>query len=374
MANMSNLQISLAIAGGVVLAGVVAHSAWSARKNAPKKADNTASELSSQHFPEFVEGAGLALGAGEPLNPDSAGASAVIDKLSSSKDLPVNLYAGGAMAHDKRLGLDALVDVIVPIALETPIYGQAALTAMPTSRRVGSKPFAIEGHNVATRHWEAPLAGQRYGAFQAGVQMANRLGALNEIEFSEFRVTTEAFADAIHGTAVFPEMREAVAHARELDQFANVHDAHLSFSLRAVQSAWSAGYVHQIASRLGFVPGALPGRLVMPSATPGQAPMLILIFDAQAAMAQDPDQTAVRDLALTLEVPYVNRNEHPFACMRDTATALAKAMEGVVTDVDGQPLAESALDQIGAELEGLYDVLDRRDFSAGSPLARRLFS
>jgi hypothetical protein len=278
------------------------------------------------------------------------------------------------MAHDKRLGLDALVDVIVPIALETPIYGQAALTAMPTSRRVGSKPFAIEGHNVATRHWEAPLAGQRYGAFQAGVQMANRLGALNEIEFSEFRVTTESFADAIHGTAVFPEMREAVAHARELDQFANVHDAHLSFSLRAVQSAWSAGYVHQIASRFGFVPGALPGRLVMPSATPGQAPMLILIFDAQAAMAQDPDQTAVRDLALTLEVPYVNRNEHPFACMRDTATALAKAMEGVVTDVDGQPLAESALDQIGAELEGLYDVLDRRDFSAGSPLARRLFS
>ena len=35
---MSNLQIGLAIAGGLVLAGVVAHSAWSARKNQPKLA------------------------------------------------------------------------------------------------------------------------------------------------------------------------------------------------------------------------------------------------------------------------------------------------------------------------------------------------
>ena len=36
---MSTLQVALAIAGGVVLAGVVAHSAWSSRKNNPRQAD-----------------------------------------------------------------------------------------------------------------------------------------------------------------------------------------------------------------------------------------------------------------------------------------------------------------------------------------------
>jgi FtsZ-interacting cell division protein ZipA len=35
---MSNLQIGLAIAGGVVLAAVVAHGAWSSRKNTPRQA------------------------------------------------------------------------------------------------------------------------------------------------------------------------------------------------------------------------------------------------------------------------------------------------------------------------------------------------
>ena len=36
---MSTLQVALAIAGGVVLAGVVAHSAWSSRKSKPRQAD-----------------------------------------------------------------------------------------------------------------------------------------------------------------------------------------------------------------------------------------------------------------------------------------------------------------------------------------------
>jgi len=129
---------------------------------------------------------------------------------------------------------------------------------MPATRRAGSKPFAIEGVNAATGQWETPHAGQRYCAFQAGVQMANRTGALNEIEFSEFVVKAQAFADAINAAPDFPDMLQEVARARELDQFASDHDAQLMFMLRARQAAWSPGYVQQNAARLGFVPGAMP--------------------------------------------------------------------------------------------------------------------
>ena len=41
---MSNLQIGLAIAGGVVLAAVVAHSTWTSRKNKPRQADPIAQD------------------------------------------------------------------------------------------------------------------------------------------------------------------------------------------------------------------------------------------------------------------------------------------------------------------------------------------
>ncbi len=103
-------------------------------------------------------------------------------------------------------------------------------------------------------------------------------------------------------------------------------------------------------------------------------PLLSLVFDPQAALAQDPAQSAVREVAVNLEVPHVDRSERPFVRLRETVQALAAAMDGVVTDDDGQPLRSEAMDQIGSELEQLYDALDARDFSAGSPLARRLFS
>jgi hypothetical protein len=245
---------------------------------------------------------------------------------------------------------------------------------MPSTRRAGTKPFAIEGYNLATQTWEVPMPGRRYGSFQAGVQLANRSGALNEIEYSEFVVKAQAFADAINATPEFPEMLEEVARARELDQFASAHDAQLGFTIRARNASWSPGYVQQNAARLGFVAGVIPGRMVLPASQEGLAPLLVLGFDSQAALAEDPAQSAIRDIALHLDVAQVDRGERPFERMREVATSLAQTMDGVVTDDNGQLLTAQAMDVIGSELEALYDTLEQRDLAAGSMLARRLFA
>lgn len=344
---MSTLQIGLAVAGGVVLAAMVAHGAWTSRRNLPRQAspDESASELPADRNIE----PGLDVAAFDVAN----------------FPLPV---------PEKKPSMDALIDVIAPIALEGVVSGDAALAAMPTTRRAGSKPFSIEGCNETSQRWEIPVAGQRYVAFQAGVQLANRSGALNEIEYSEFVMKTQAFCDAINGTPDFPEMLDEVARARELDQFAGDHDAQLGFVLRARNAAWSPGYVQQNASRLGFIAGSIPGRMVVPASTAGMPPVLGLSFDTQAAMADDPAQSAVRELVISLDVPQVDRSEQAFVRMREVALSLADSMDGVVTDDNGLPLPAEAMDVIGAELEHLYDTLDQRDLSAGSALARRLFS
>lgn len=336
--------MSLAVAGGVVLAAVVAHGAWTSRKNAPRQA-----------LPDDA-GMGPQRSDVEPALNDAA------------------FDAGNFSLPEKKPLLDALIDVIAPIALEGAVSGDAAGVAMPTTRRAGSKPFAIEGFNESGQHWEVPLAGQRYSAFQAGVQLANRSGPLNEIEYSEFVMKTQAFADTINGEPEFPEMLDEVARARELDQFASGHDAQLDFTLRARNAAWSPGYVQQNAARLGFVAGAVPGRMVLPAGVAGLPPMLGLAFDTQAALAEDPAQSAIREITLSLDVAQVDRGEQAFVRMREAALALAQTMDGVLTDDHGRPLAAEAMDVIAAELEAIYDTLDARDLSAGSVLARRLFS
>ncbi|MGH8819996.1 MAG: cell division protein FtsZ, partial [Rhodoferax sp.] len=159
---MSTLQISLAIAGGLVLAGVVAHGTWNSRRNAPRQA-----------VPE--DAAGPKPHATHGDEPEPLRTEPTFDgELEPLPQTPV---------PEKKPGMDALIDVIAPIALDAPVSGDAALAAMPSTRRAGSKPFAIEGLNETTGQWELPAPGQRYGALQAGVQLANRTGALNEIEY-----------------------------------------------------------------------------------------------------------------------------------------------------------------------------------------------
>ncbi len=270
--------------------------------------------------------------------------------------------------------LDAQFDAIVQLTADGVVSGDAVLAALPGTRRIGSKPFFIEGRPVDTQDWEFPKAGQRYTELRCGIQLANRIGALNEIEFSEFVVKMQAFADALQLAADFPDMMQEVARARELDQFAGAHDAQLSFTLRAIRAAWSPGYLTQHAARLGFVAGALPGRMVLPASQPGAAPVLVLQYETQAALSEDPDQAALREFSLTLDVPHVPRAERPFVRLRESAQALAASMEGVVTDDAGQPLNSDAMDRIGADLEALYDALEARGLPAGAPLTRRLFS
>ena len=342
---MNDLQLGLAVLGGLFLLALLAHSVWSARANAPKQAKATTPFAQNSQEPVFGD----------------------------SSYSPVALVVPLA----RRLPIDALIDAVAAVNLDPfapEVTGEAALAAMPSTRRAGSKLFSIEGFNADAQEWESPVPGARYSVFQTGVQLASRSGALNDIEYSEFVVKTQAFADALGATPEFPEMRDVVARARELDNFASAHDAQLYLSLRARNASWSPGYVTQMAAQQGFVAGQLPGRMVLPAAVEGAPPVLSLAFDSQAALAEDPAQSAIRELTFHLDVPQADRAERPFARMCQAAQAMAQSMEGVITDDNGLPLAPKALDGIAHELERLYDLLQARDFAAGSGLARRLFS
>jgi hypothetical protein len=344
---MTSLQISLLAIGGFTLLAVVIYNQWTARKNAPRQADfEPSSELPDK----------LSLDPQGPIEP------VMVDDLTS---FPV---------PEKKPSIDALIDAIVPIELESLVSGDAVLAAMPHTRRVGTKPFSVEALNETTGEWETPHAGRRYSAVQAAVQLANRVGPINEIEFSEFVVKAQAVADDLNGETNFPDMLEEVARGRELDQFASAHDAQLSFTVCAQASAWSPGYIHQHAARLGFVAGVIPGRMVLPAAVQGAAPILSLVFDTQAAMADDPALSAIREFTMSLDVPQISRTDAPFRLLRNASNMLSQAMDGVVTDGGGRILNESQLDSIALDLEQLYDALDSRELSAGSPQARRLFS
>lgn len=348
-----SLTLGLALAALALLVGLGLHAWWSARRARPLEGPPAASG-----------GAGAD---GQRIEP-------ALDSGTTSHPLAEE-GATIALVPARRPGrLDALIDAIVSMPVEAPVSGELAVSHLPASWRAGSKPIHIEGLNAETGEWEVPRQGCRYGEFQAGVQLASRSGALNEIEYSEFVQKAQAFAEGVGAMADFPDMLDVIARARELDGFATPLDAQLALTLRAGGVAWSVGYVAQCSARHGFVGGALPGRLVLPGAEEGAPPVLVLSFDPQAALADEAHQAVVREVTLSLDVPQTEEVAEPFPAWHRVATALAAEMHATPVDDQGAPVTLQAYAAIGKELTQLYRRLESRDLAAGSPAARRLFS
>jgi hypothetical protein len=358
--NLTTALIALAV---LVLAAIGVQGWWQARRASPRRVPSA--DDGARIEPSMP---GLGAGAANAANLGAAGAAG----HASAPSTLGFIEARNAARRVPRV--DALIDAIATISVDAPVAGGLALQHLPGSRRAGSKAFLVEGLDAASGEWEPPQPGATYSEFQAGVQLANRHGAMNEIEFSEFVQKVEAFAQAIGGTADFPDMLEAVGRARELDQFASEHDAQLVALLRANSVAWSVGFLQQCASRHGFVPGVVPGRLVLPATEEGAPPVLVLSFDAQAALSEDPGQAAVREVSLGLDVAQTEEGAEPFATWHGAARKLADDLDATVVDDQGQPITLHAFQTIHEELERLYQALAAHDLAAGTPGARRLFS
>lgn len=342
---MSSLLANLSLLGLLALVGVVAFNAWQQRK--------AQRQLRQEQMAVRLE----------PLH--AADGASALEHLPPSKSPPV------------FEPLDALIDSIVPLNLHEERYGELLLAAMPDTRRVGGKALLFEAQNTATGDWEYPRAGQQYRQMQLGVQLFQGAHRLNNIDFSEFAAAANQYAEKIHATVELPDMREELARAKELEAFVKETDLEVVVCVSSRGTPWSAGYVQQHALRLGFVAGAYPGRMVYNQPWEEGAaaqPIFALYFDAQAALAEDLDASALRQIRLVLDVPQVPRALAPYPALRQAAIDLAAKMEGYISDEQGHSISAEFMQGIESSLDAVYEQLDARDLSAGSALARRLFA
>lgn len=356
---MGQLQIALLVIGAAIIAAVVAYNLWQSRKwqrqiDGAEDADTLISGGAGG-----VEPAGLSeltLIPGERIEP----APLAPDVAPRPRLIP--------------LQIDPLVDAIASFVLEPIRSGDVLLPRLPKAARAGAKRMLFEGRNAATGKWEPLQAQQSYAELQAAVQLCNRGGPINAIEFSEFIAKCHELGDALGVSPDLPDMAEALEQARQLDAFASENDAQLSITLKARSVPWGIDFLKQKAQAAGFVPGAEAGRMVLLYQDVEQpaAPLVQLQFDSRADLADSA--SAVSHVTLLLEVPQAPQALKPYARMRQAARDLSATLDAAVVDDNGMSLSDAALDHIEKQLGRLYDVLDQRGLAAGSPAAQRLFS
>ena len=260
--------------------------------------------------------------------------------------------------------VDPLIDCLIPLALEAAMRGDKLLPALHTLRHVGNKPIHYIGLAVSGE-WEPIVRGGVYTTLQAGVQMASRTTALNELEYSELVTRLRVLADDIGAEPEIPDMIEVMGDAKALHRFVAGHDAQLGVNLMSNGAPWSIATLIGALEKQGF--DVRPdGRYAMPDGDGG------VLFTLSTNVTLGADTTS--HLTLLLDVPVVAPARDGFGAMVACARAMVGRLDATIVDDSGQPLLDAALAEINGQVLEFYDEMAAADIPAGSTRALRLFS
>ncbi len=404
---MTELQMSLIAAAGVFVGGVFSYNKWQeykARKSVERAfaSDHDDVLMRSGDTPVERQEPVLDLGAESPLapldvDPDLAvpGRAAPVTQSPpappSASDLPPTYAASpvpaapgyaaapsataaaaaalpGAMpdlapAELAESLVDPLIDCLIPLNFEGAVRGDKILPSLHKLRRVGNKPIHYIGFAVSG-DWAPIVHGGVYTKLQAGVQMATRTTALNEIEYSELVSRLRAVADEIGAEPEVPDMIEVMSEARTLHRFVSGHDAQLGVNLASNGAAWPITTLIGALEKQGF--DVRPdGRFAMPDGEGG------VLFTLSTNVTLGADSTS--RLTLLLDVPCVAPARDGFGAMVKAARELVMRLDATIVDDFEQPLSDEALDEIKGQVAEFYQEMDAADIPAGSTRALRLF-
>ncbi|RJF95386.1 cell division protein ZipA C-terminal FtsZ-binding domain-containing protein [Noviherbaspirillum saxi] len=362
---MTDLQASLMAIGGTIVVGVISYNKWQeykAKKTVQRAfasehddvlmhpGANGDTEPAQRQEPSLMQGPTAAAQADVDVGTDSPPAATAVD-------VPVR-------APQKELPVDELIDCAIALELEAPVRGEKILPTLQTLRHVGNKPVHFIGQRE-DGNWESVAHGNLYYGLFAGVQLANRSSALNEIEYSELITRLRQIADDIDAELDVPDMGAVMASARSLHQFVAEYDAQLSVNVQAKGEPWAINTLLTALERQGF--DLRPdGRLVMPDGDGG------ILFSLSTNVSLAVETTS--RLTLLLDVPRVAPAHDGFGAMTACARMLAARLDGVVVDDGNQPLTDAALTEIADQVTAFYTQMEESNIPAGSVRATRLFS
>ena len=388
---MTDFQMSLIAAGGVFIVAVISYNKWQeykARKSVERAfaTDHDDVLMRADGVPAARQEPMLDLGATpaatEPmLEPasapavsptstpgasyaasDSAAVAPVDATLAVGVPTPAPTSTPPAELADRIV--DPLIDCLIPLSLEGAVRGDKILPVLQTLRLVGTKPVHYIGLAVSG-DWEPIVHGGVYTRLQAGVQMATRTTALNEIEYSDLVTRLRTVADEIGAEPEVPDMIDVMAEARTLHRFVAGHDAQLGVNLLSNGGPWAISTLIGALENQGF--DVRPdGRFAMPDGEGG------LLFTLTTNVTLGADTTS--RLTLLLDVPCVAPARDGFGAMVACARSLVGRLDATIVDDSNQPLLDPALAEINGQVLEFYQEMEASDIPAGSNRAMRLFS
>ncbi len=372
---MTDLQVSLIGIGVAIVVGVIAYNKWQeyrAKKHVERAFSDPVddvlmksgtAEAGAQRQEPVLDGLAVAEGKREPSLGETA------PSQENDFDTEKNISDNTGFSEKEELPVDELIDCEILLSLEEPARSEKVLPQLQSLRYTGNKPVHFVGlveDEQGHTSWQPVVPGKTYVQLKAGVQLANRTSALNDIEFSELLMRLRQIADAIGAEPEIPEMADVTEKAKQLFQFIADHDAKLGISIRSNGAPWQVATLHTALEKQGFE-SRPDGLFVMKDRDNGQSLFTLSTNELPAS------EIATR-LTLLLDVPCVAPEKDGFGQMIQCAKALCVRLDGSLIDDGNQLLNDSFLEEIADQVKDFYSEMHACTIPAGSTRAMRLFN
>jgi len=352
---MSDLQTGLIALGAVLLVAVLLFNWWQ---------EHRARQQMQAHF----DGAGQ-----DPLLAEAGEASAVSSARRREPGfMDSGNQAGGhaALMEQAYEEIDATCEAVIDVSFAQPVPGLHLRQALEELLHTAAKPvrtLVMNPHSQSSQYSSQIRADESYEAVQLAVLLANRQGALTDIDWSGVWQAAQQLAQRFDGAVEGPEQDAVLAQAHQLDALCAGLDGQVVLTI-ASSIVQSAGQFEKRAQQhvqdMGFV---LYGADWVWMADSG-LPWFALKMDAAHAR-----------LNLVLDVPNCAVDEAAFSRMAGVGRTLAGKLNAALRDEQGQPIAPSAQSQqsdslIDAQVLNMRKALEAAGFAAGAWRTQRLFS
>ncbi|PJX26213.1 hypothetical protein CAP48_09440 [Advenella sp. S44] len=268
--------------------------------------------------------------------------------------------------HDEE-AVDEMTEGVIELHFATPVSGADLHRYTRTALSAGTKPLRFFAETEEGLHRADLRADEYYVSLQMAVLLANRGGALGEIEWSQAWAKADEIAHEFDASVESPDVPALLRRAEKLDQVCANLDTQVGLTVQLTQPH-PVRSVIDVARAKGFT----EYRNGLAWMNHDGLPRFVLLLAGEHA--EDPANAGVNRVDLLLDVPCSPPDETPFARMMAVGRDLALSLDGQLIDDSGRPVMEGSEHAIDEQIRGIYEELEQQGLQAGSPRALRVFS
>jgi len=385
---MSNLQLTLIVAGVLLVIGVLIFNAWQERRirrridaafrPAPPAADASRVEPTLRPVDGDANAVPRNAATASSLDGAPAGANGAME---STFEPPMDVLASvpvdappTTIADVRGTGVqpDPDIECIMTLQPEQPVAVGAIAAGLHA--RLG-KPLRWFGHRGNGVGWVA-LAKDTPGTFDqfaACLLLADRNGPASQAQLETFGRVIGELAPTLPAAFVPPDVEAETARAETLDALCADLDVQIGLTIVKPDNAPIAGTkLRGVAEAAGFhlSPG---GRFDYVNEESGAVDYSLHNIRNEPFTADSLRLTATSGVVLLLDVPRLADPVRTFDRMKLAAKRMAHTLGGELVDDNQRPLDDAALAAIRAQVEAAAGALARGYIEPGSPRAIALF-